>query len=474
MGLPDDLSPQGPGTQPAAALDLAAWSTPRRLHPLSIVVNLTRLLRQLLPIFLIAVIGGRTADGSPYGSLIGVGVSAVALVGGGFLTWLRTKFSISATELRIDSGLLTRQSRTAAFDRIQAVDVNQQLVARLFGLAELRVQVAGGKKGHFLLACLGQAEAAELRTVLLGHIGPDPVAAGLSQFPTPVAPAPAYQAGVPYGIEPDEWPMVEVPDGRFIGSVLLSISIWVAVLAGVGGAVALSIVGPVAAGGLVPLLLGAGGYLADRFQRYYGATLSISADGLRLRHGLLNRFAQTIPRDRVQAYQIREPLLWRAAGWAQIRLNVAGYSKGGGRGEAGERNTSVLLPVVPRAEAFALLGYLTGSGLESISDALAPAPRRAAWRVGPWRRGYGFGYDDHVLVTRTGLFRREHSIVPHGKVQSLHLVQGPWQRALSLSTVRVHSTRGPVRIALKQRDAAEAEHFLAAQAERSAAHRRAL
>jgi putative membrane protein len=134
----------------------------------------------------------------------------------------------------------------------------------------------------------------------------------------------------------------------------------------------------------------------------------------------------------------------------------------------------VLLPVVPRAEAFALLGYLTGSGLESISDSLAPAPRRAAWRVGPWRRGYGFGYDDHVLVTRAGLFRREHSIVPHGKVQSLHLVQGPWQRALSLSTVRVHSTRGPVRIALKQRDAAEAEQFLAAQADRSAAHRRAL
>ena len=133
----------------------------------------------------------------------------------------------------------------------------------------------------------------------------------------------------------------------------------------------------------------------------------------------------------------------------------------------------MLLPVVPREEAFALVGYLVGSELTAMSDTLAPAPERAFWRVGPWRRGYGYGFDGQVLVARTGLFHRVHSVVPHGKVQSLHLVQGPWQRALSLSTVHVHSTKGPVRIALRQRDAAEASRFLAEQADRSAAHRRA-
>jgi putative membrane protein len=488
MGRPDDLAPQDAAPAPALApVNISAWSTPRRLHPLSIAVNLPRLLRQLLPIIILAFISGHAAGSGGLGPLVGVGLSAVALVGGGFLNWLRTKFSVSATELRIDSGIFARQSRTARFDRIQAIDVNQQLVARLFGLAELRVQVAGGKKGHFLLSCLKQGEAAELRAVLLGQVLPDPAAQfnpaaqfgapspGLA-FPGQVSPAatPTYHAGVPYGIAPDEWPMVVVPDGRFIGSVLLSISVWAALLAIGGSVVAIVLVGPAAASSLVTVLLGAGGYLADRFQRYYGATLSISADGLRLRHGLLNRFAQTIPRGRVQAYQIREPLIWRAAGWAQVRLNVAGYSSdGGGKGEAGQRNTSVLLPVVPRAEAFALVGYLTGSELSALSTTLAPAPPRAFWRVGPWRRGYGFGYDDQVLVARTGLFRRDHAILPHGKAQSLHLVQGPWQRALSLSTVRLHSTKGPVRIALKQRDAAEAERFLLEQAERSATHRRA-
>lgn len=487
-------------TDPAAAAGaLTEWSTPRRLHPLSIVVNLTRLLRQLLPLIIIALIGGHSVDG---GSAYSVGASAVTLAGGGFLVWLRTKFSVSATELRIDSGVFARQSRTAAFDRIQTIDVNQQLVARMLGLAELRVQVAGGKEGHFLLACLRQEEAARLRATLLGQVGLDPsahdalgrtiVAAAVSvpqqsQGPdsladsvstAPTTPgtgttALAYRDGIPFGVESDEWPMVVVPNSRFIGAQFLSLTVWLAALLVVAGIAAIALIGPGSAGTLVPMLLVAGGYLVNRFQRYYGATLSISADGLRLRHGLANRFAQTIPRGRVQAYQICEPLLWRLAGIAQIRLNVAGYaSRRGDRGEGTERSSAVLLPVVPREEAFALLGHLTGSDLRGLADRLAPAPQRAFWRVGPWRRAYGYAHDDNILIVRSGLIRRDHAIMPHGKVQSLHLVQGPWQRALGLSSVRLHSTRGPVKIELKQRDAAEAARFLAEQAERSAAHRR--
>lgn len=480
---------------PLGSDELGEWSSLRRLHPLSIVVHLTKLLPRVLPIIIIALIGGHSLD---RGSGISTGISAVVLGGGGFLVWLRTRFSVSATELRIDSGVIARQSRTASFDRIQAIDVNQQFVARLLGLAELRVQVAGGKEGHFLLACLRQEEAARLRALLLGSIAapPDTLraearagapttvggapsaalatptdAAAITPTVSPAAPHP-YQHGVPFGIQPDEFPLVVVPNGRFIGAQFLSLSVWFATLVSVADIVGIAVIGPDAAGYLVPMLIAAGTYLADRFQRYFGATLSVSADGLRLRHGLVNRFAQTIPRGRVQAYQVREPLLWRLFGLARIRLNVAGYA-GGGRNESEQRNTSVLLPVVPRAEAFALLGHLVGSDLGALAGRLAPAPERAFWRAGPWRRAYGFGSDGQVVMARTGLVHREHAIVPHGKVQSMHLVQGPWQRALGLSTVRLHSIRGPVRIVLRQRDAAEARLFLAEQAERSAAHRRA-
>ena len=214
----------------------------------------------------------------------------------------------------------------------------------------------------------------------------------------------------------------------------------------------------------------AGVYIWDRFQCYFGFTLSESTDGLRLRHGLLNRFAQTIPPGRVQAYETTEPLLWRLAGWARLRITVAGYAKGGGRGES-RRTASVLLPVVPREFAFQLVAYLTGTDV--LDESLAPAPARARWRVGPWWHAYGAAADARIVVARYGLLARKYTIVPHAKVQSIAVHQGPWQRTLRLASVRLHTTRGPVSVALKQRDAAEAAGFVAQQTERSNLARRA-
>jgi putative membrane protein len=52
------------------------------------------------------------------------------------------------------------------------------------------------------------------------------------------------------------------------------------------------------------------------------------------------------------------------------------------------------------------------------------------------------------------------------------MVQGPWQRRLSLASVALHSTRGPVKIVLKHRDVADAQRFLEEQSHRSATARR--
>jgi putative membrane protein len=71
------------------------------------------------------------------------------------------------------------------------------------------------------------------------------------------------------------------------------------------------------------------------------------------------------------------------------------------------------------------------------------------------------------------MLARKYAIVPHAKVQSIAVHQGPWQRTLRLASVRLHTTRGPVSVALKQRDAAEAAEFVAQQTERSNLARRA-
>ena len=59
----------------------------------------------------------------------------------------------------------------------------------------------------------------------------------------------------------------------------------------------------------------------------------LARDGrpLRVRNGLLETRAQTVPLDRVQTVGVTWPLLWRMKGWLRLRLEVAGYSGARGR-----------------------------------------------------------------------------------------------------------------------------------------------
>ena len=55
--------------------------------------------------------------------------------------------------------------------------------------------------------------------------------------------------------------------------------------------------------------------------------------------------------------------------------------------------------------------------------------------------------------------------VPHARVQSMALAQGPLQRWLGLGTVELHSTSGPTRPRLVHQDAEVAQRFLFDHAE---------
>src|SRR5262249_42474140 len=101
--------------------------------------------------------------------------------------------------LRIETGLLRRDSRQLPVTRIQAVDVARPFLARILGLASLRIRMAGAGKGGDKLAYLSLGEATRVRAVVLArHHGHDPAAP-----------------------EAAEVPVITVPAGRVIGSTLL-------------------------------------------------------------------------------------------------------------------------------------------------------------------------------------------------------------------------------------------------------------
>ena len=64
------------------------------------------------------------------------------------------------------SGILFRSHRSARLDRIQGINVNRPLFARLFGTAKLEVSVAG-QSGNVQLSYLGSALADGLRADML-------------------------------------------------------------------------------------------------------------------------------------------------------------------------------------------------------------------------------------------------------------------------------------------------------------------
>jgi putative membrane protein len=88
--------------------------------------------------------------------------------------------------------------------------------------------------------------------------------------------------------------------------------------------------------------------------------------------------------------------------------------------------------------------------------------------VQPLAQGWvGWGWDGSVLVTRMGWLTRTQHVVPHARVQSLALQQGPLLRKLRLASVAVHTTQALAVNAALHLDADAARALLFAEAERA-------
>ncbi|MGW4988024.1 PH domain-containing protein [Streptomyces mirabilis] len=373
--------------------------------------------------------------------LIGLAVIVPAAALYGFLSWWFTHFAVTETELRIRTGLLFRRTAHIRLDRLQAVDVTQPLLARVAGVTKLKLDVIGTDKKDEL-AYLGEDDARALRAELLAR------AAGF-------APETAHEVG-----EAPVRQLLHVPAGFLAVSLLLTGATW--------GSLAAALVVPpflwfathsvwtVLATG-VPLLGAAGASSVGRFVGEYDWTVGESPDGLRIDHGLLDRTHETVPPGRVQTVRIVEPLLWRRGGWVRVELDVAGSSN------------SVLVPVAPREVAESVIARVLPG--VTVPSALSRPPRRAWWCVPLWWRGYGLAVTDTVFAARHGLLRRRLSLVPHAKVQSVRLTQGPWERFRGVADVHV-DTGANQTVTARLRDAAEAAELLQAQADRSRTGRR--
>jgi putative membrane protein len=403
----------------------------------------------VLAVFLFFSLAGHQAGqgGGPNLTSIAIyiGVAVLVLVRG-MIAVAVTRYHLLGGELRIDTGLLNKQSKRVRLNRVQSVDVLEPFSARIFGLAEVRVTTAGTERAAVRLRYLSLATATQLRADLLTRSG------GGEERGAPEAP---------------ERPVVSVPHGLLVRSVLLQMISWRLLLLLVGPA--LTLVGHrnghgatagLGIGLFIWFAILIGHAIWRRVSTLWDFTVTDSTDGLRIRHGLLSTSRQTVPPRRIQAVLIHQPMAWRLFGWAQVRMNVAGYA-----GTANSKST-MLLPVTSREYAEALVGWVMG-GVDLGTVPLTRPPRRAVLRSPLWWRAERMGSDDRIFVVHHGVLSRSVEVVPHERTQSLRLTAGPLQRALGLATVHLDSTRGPVKIAAANRDGGEARSVLDRQVERA-------
>jgi putative membrane protein len=408
---------------------------------------------------------------------LGVLVVLLAIIAGAWVSWRFSRFRVAETLIELRTGVLFRQHRQVRFDRIQAVDLGRPLLARLTGLSEVVVQSAGGKDSHLKLSFLTDAQAQQVREQLMALAGRSDESPGMGA--PGAAAAPHVDATglteADYADQPAPAPVgdrvLAIPNARILQSVLYSgpgAAIVVAVPALVLS-VALGV--PEMVAWLGPMTLAIGSAHLKRLTREGNFELVHQGDRLRIRHGLTDLRTTTVPLHRIQAVEVSQSLPWRLTGWWRIQVNVAGA------GTSDEETQTVLMPVGNREEALrvltlvhpgiprrAALAALEGQG---TAEGFVTTTERArlldplSWR----RQGYAVLPDG--LLTRRGAWYRAAQFVPHARIQSLKVEQGPLQRRRGVSTVRIVSTVGPVSPAVAHLDAPAAERLLAEQVVRS-------
>lgn len=430
-------------------------------------------------------------------------VAALVAIGYGYLSWRFHTFRITDEAIEQRKGLLFKQQRQARLERLQAVDVVQPLLGRIFGFAAITVEVAGGANSRIVLKFLRLADAEALRNEIVA------LAAGeVAQSSAADASAPHAQGGLrdqldAFKLVPQpgsartavaaaaERPLVAVPVKRLIGSILLSggtITLGAAGLILVVGSIAAGLIAPeidMAAAffgggflGVISGMAGAVSYFVANLNRGLNFRLGISRDGVRVAHGLVETRRQTIPPGRVQAVYLTQPLLWRGRDWWKVVVNVAGY-------QDDQQAVAVLLPVGTRNDALVTLwailpdlGEPDPAGLvalalsgRGVDGGFTPSPASArVLDLLQWRNR-GVRATETALFIRAGRYARELTVVPHARTQSLALTQGPWQRSLGLAGVQIHSTKGAVKPVARHLAIADAIAMLDDEAARARTRR---
>ncbi len=473
-----------------AGVDPQAW---RRVSPITPILNSWQAIAILIAFVLFQNLEQIQYVGELAGS-VGVGrlvlffiagVVAILLIVGvySYLYWRAMTYAVTDQAVWLRRGIVFRQQRHVRLERIQAVDVTHPLLGRIFGLGRLKVEAAGGADSSLQIGFLRSEELSALRADILARAAG--VHRGDSQATTATEGAAAPTTEGEEGESAPQTPTVLQPqeasesllysvNARTLAiSLALNLGFMVGVLIIVAFLAAILIIGFVVSwevsfavlpGTLAPILI-IGAALWSRFSKEFNFQAAVSPDGIRIRSGLLELKAETIPPRRIHAVKIIQPLLWRKNNWYRVEISQA---TGISTGQNAKNESYALLPVGTREEAMlALWLVLPDLGVEdpvaffdeAVRGVVPAAPfstvPHSARLLDPLvKKRRGIALTKTCVVIRDGRITRVASFAPYERVQSVRQEQGPIERRLGLTNVTACLVPGPVHSTIYHLDVA--------------------
>lgn len=393
------------------------------------------------------------------------GISLPAII----LRWYYFRFQITPVAVNIYSGIFARQQRSIPVGKIQNVEVRQNFMQRLLGLAQVLIETAsGGKETEGMLQFVGAADAERIRSVIYRYqhfehsdsifaaqptvqsderilfsmsLG-DVLVSGMMRF-SPLFFAVAFSIFQYSQFMPGGNPFEQLA-GRLeqMEKHLLILTLFLLVL----GAIVFSWVS---------------GIIVN-FNRFYGFSLILRGNKLFKQYGLLARWKGTIPLQKIQMIQFVANPIMRFFGFSRLDVQTAGF----GDEKSG---AEVAIPMARFPRVIELAHAISAFSIPDSFLPLSPiAVRRAAVQYGVmialpiivlgyfqpdalwglfvlpaaylfsllryrWR-GYSLDSFGNILV-KSGYFINKISVIPIANIQTLVVSRTFMQRYLGLATI---------------------------------------
>ncbi len=325
---PAEGDPSPPDAE--SSVTLGAVREPQRLHPLTLLLRVGASLPPLLLILLPTLQNPSSENVLSVTLTIFYGVVALPAI---ILQYLRFSYRITPKQIVIQKGVIKRQNRSIPIERVQNVQIERNLVARLLGVAKVTIETAGSSATEGSLEYVGLDSAHEIRKAVRSFqhrttetedqtaTDEEPSETLFSMSLSRVLLSGAFRFSLLYIVL--MFSLLELVNPELIiQRVLRSQGRIDQITNTMAANPVLTVIGTVVVAGLLGWVSG----IVIHLTRYYGFQLWLDDDKLRKRHGLFTVTEGTIPLKKVQALILRTNPFMRAFGWYELEAQTVGMN----------------------------------------------------------------------------------------------------------------------------------------------------